>query len=101
MIDIAAIFGSKALDENKLLACGFERADGGRFSRTLQILDYEYTEAVHFSNSGEPSSRVFDGDGEEYLLASVCDVTGTFCTRDVALLRMEWRHDVTQLRLRW
>ena len=46
MIDIAAIFGSKALDENKLLACGFERADG---------------------------------DDEEYLLASVCNVTGTVC----------------------
>lgn len=39
MIDIAEIFGSKALDEDKLLACGFERADGGGFSRTFQILD--------------------------------------------------------------
>ncbi|HAM07268.1 MAG TPA: hypothetical protein DCP66_00405, partial [Collinsella sp.] len=45
MIDIAEIFGSKALDEDKLLARGF------------------------------------DGDGEEYLLASVRNATGSFVGR--------------------
>lgn len=48
MIDIEEIFGSKVPDEDKLLACGFERTDGG---------------------------------GEEYLLASVRNDTGSFVGR--------------------
>ena len=41
MIDIEEIFGSKVPDEDKLLACGFERTDGGGFLRTFRILDGE------------------------------------------------------------
>lgn len=37
--------------------------------------------ASHFSDGGEPNFRVFDGNGEEYLLVRAHNATGSFVGR--------------------